>query len=91
MKSVSGRRVVLQNDSCNFPKVRFDKGAVYPKHGHPDGEEILVLEGSWHDANGIHPKVRGVNAVNAYGFTLFIPFNLSADASLHSTTRELTC
>ncbi len=41
----------------NFPKVKFDKGAVFHKHAHPDGEEIFVLEGSLHDENGIHPKV----------------------------------
>ncbi len=43
-----------------FPKVRFDERSAYPKHGHPDGEEIFVLEGSWLDENGIHPKVRGI-------------------------------
>ncbi len=79
----------------NFPKVRFDERSAYPKHGHPDGEEIFVLEGSWLDENGIHPKLRGMNAVEAYVMMCCVSFNTSADGpdvSLHSTTtRGLTC
>ncbi len=36
--------------------VRFDAGTHYPAHGHPDGEEILVLDGTFSDATGSYPK-----------------------------------
>jgi anti-sigma factor ChrR (cupin superfamily) len=32
--------------------VRYAPGAVFPQHGHPDGEEILVLEGGFSDERG---------------------------------------
>lgn len=28
-------------------QVRYDAGSAFKEHGHPDGEEILVLEGAW--------------------------------------------
>jgi anti-sigma factor ChrR (cupin superfamily) len=36
--------------------VRFDAGARFPAHGHPDGEEILVLDGTFCDEHGSYPK-----------------------------------
>lgn len=27
--------------------MRYDANSQFNEHGHPDGEEILVLEGSW--------------------------------------------
>jgi len=36
--------------------VRFDAGARFPAHDHPDGEEILVLDGTFSDEFGDHPK-----------------------------------
>ncbi|MDA0228665.1 MAG: cupin domain-containing protein [Proteobacteria bacterium] len=36
--------------------VRFDPGAQFPTHGHPDGEEILVLDGTFSDEDGDYPK-----------------------------------
>lgn len=30
-----------------YKKVRYDANSQFNEHGHPDGEEILVLEGSW--------------------------------------------
>lgn len=35
--------------------VRFDPGAKFPDHPHPDGEEILVLEGVFSDETGDYP------------------------------------
>ena len=35
--------------------VRFDPGARFPRHPHPDGEEILVLEGVFSDETGGYP------------------------------------
>jgi anti-sigma factor ChrR (cupin superfamily) len=35
--------------------VRFAPGARFPFHAHPEGEEILVLEGEFADENGIYP------------------------------------
>jgi anti-sigma factor ChrR (cupin superfamily) len=32
--------------------VRFDAGAAFPEHGHPDGEEVLVLAGTFSDEEG---------------------------------------
>jgi anti-sigma factor ChrR (cupin superfamily) len=32
--------------------VRFDAGSSFAEHGHPDGEEILVLEGTFSDEEG---------------------------------------
>ena len=28
-------------------QVRYDANSEFREHGHPEGEEILVLEGSW--------------------------------------------
>ena len=35
--------------------VRFDPGARFPRHAHPDGEEILVLDGVFSDETGDYP------------------------------------
>jgi anti-sigma factor ChrR (cupin superfamily) len=35
--------------------VRFEPGSTFPKHGHPDGEEVLVLEGVYSDEGGSFP------------------------------------
>ena len=35
--------------------VRFDPGARFPRHAHPDGEEILVLHGVFSDETGDYP------------------------------------
>lgn len=35
--------------------VRYDAGAKFPKHEHPKGEEILVLEGTFSDETGDYP------------------------------------
>lgn len=34
--------------------VRYAPGSVFPTHAHPDGEEILVLEGVFNDETGEH-------------------------------------
>lgn len=35
--------------------VRYDAGSSFASHGHPLGEEILVLEGTFSDENGDYP------------------------------------
>lgn len=35
--------------------VRFEPGSYFPQHSHPQGEEILVLEGVFSDENGDYP------------------------------------
>jgi len=35
--------------------LRWSPGAALPPHGHPGGEEILVLDGSFHDEFGDYP------------------------------------
>lgn len=34
--------------------VRYAPGSVFPEHAHPDGEEILVLDGTFSDHRGDH-------------------------------------
>src|SRR5690606_3605176 len=46
--------------------VRYEPGATFPAHGHPDGEEILVLEGVFSDEHGDWPA--GTYLLNPDGF-----------------------
>ncbi|WP_218616889.1 cupin domain-containing protein [[Phormidium ambiguum] IAM M-71] len=45
---------------------RFEPGGFFPLHGHPGGEEILVLEGNFQDETGVHPP--GTYMLNPEGF-----------------------
>lgn len=45
---------------------RFDPGGFFPLHGHPGGEEILVLEGHFADETGVH--LPGTYMLNPEGF-----------------------
>jgi anti-sigma factor ChrR (cupin superfamily) len=46
--------------------VRYDPGSTFPPHEHPDGEEILVLEGTFCDEHGAYPV--GTYLLNPEGF-----------------------
>jgi anti-sigma factor ChrR (cupin superfamily) len=46
--------------------VRYDAGSAFPAHDHPDGEEILVLEGIFTDARGDFPA--GTYLLNPEGY-----------------------
>ena len=46
--------------------VRYDAGAVFPVHAHPEGEEILVLDGVFSDEHGDWPA--GTWLLNPEGF-----------------------
>jgi len=46
--------------------VRYDPGSRFPTHEHPDGEEILVLEGTFADEHGSYPA--GTYLLNPDGF-----------------------
>ncbi len=46
--------------------VRYDAGSRFPAHGHPDGEEIFVLEGIFSDEHGDFPA--GSYLLNPEGF-----------------------
>jgi anti-sigma factor ChrR (cupin superfamily) len=46
--------------------VRYDPGSRFPAHDHPDGEEILVLEGVFSDEHGDWPA--GTFLLNPEGF-----------------------
>ena len=46
--------------------VRYDAGASFPVHDHPEGEEILVLEGIFSDEHGDWPA--GTWLLNPEGF-----------------------
>jgi hypothetical protein len=45
---------------------RFEQEGYFPLHGHPGGEEILVLEGYFQDETGIHTP--GTYMLNPEGF-----------------------
>lgn len=47
--------------------VRYDPGSRFPSHPHPDGEEILVLEGTFADEHGAYPA--GTYLLNPEGFS----------------------
>ncbi|MBW4633308.1 MAG: cupin domain-containing protein [Iphinoe sp. HA4291-MV1] len=51
---------------------RFDPGGFFPKHGHPDGEEILVLQGTFADETGEYPP--GSYLLNPESF-IHLPFS----------------
>ena len=46
--------------------VRYEPGAAFPAHDHPEGEEILVLEGVFSDEHGDWPA--GTYLLNPEGF-----------------------
>jgi anti-sigma factor ChrR (cupin superfamily) len=46
--------------------VRYAPGSAFPAHGHPEGEEILVLEGVFSDEHGDYPA--GSYLLNPPGF-----------------------
>lgn len=46
--------------------VRYEPGSVFPMHEHPDGEEILVLDGVFSDEHGDWPA--GTYLLNPQGF-----------------------
>jgi anti-sigma factor ChrR (cupin superfamily) len=47
--------------------VRYDAGSTFPSHPHPEGEEILVLEGVLSDEHGDYPA--GTFLLHAEGFS----------------------
>ena len=47
--------------------VRYDANSAFPEHPHPDGEEILVLEGVFSDEHGDYPA--GAYLLNPEGFS----------------------
>jgi len=46
--------------------VRYEAGSSFPAHDHPEGEEILVLEGTFSDEHGDWPA--GTHLLNPEGF-----------------------
>ncbi len=46
--------------------VLYERGSAFPAHDHPDGEEILVLGGTFSDERGDHPA--GTFLLNPEGF-----------------------
>ena len=46
--------------------VRYDAKSDFPEHGHPEGEEILVLDGVFSDEHGDYPA--GTYLLNPPGF-----------------------
>lgn len=50
--------------------VRYDSGSVFPSHPHPEGEEILVLEGGFEDEYGSHRRHSWLRFAPGAGHTL---------------------
>ena len=46
--------------------VRYDAGSQFPSHGHPEGEELFILEGTFSDEHGDFPA--GSYLLNPRGF-----------------------
>ena len=64
--------------------VRYDAGSAFPLHPHPDGEEILVLEGVFSDEHGHYPA--GTFLLHSEGFS-HAPFS-SAGCLLFVKLRQ---
>ena len=47
--------------------VRYEPGATFPTHAHPQGEEIMVLDGEFEDEHGVYPA--GTYIKNPHGST----------------------
>lgn len=52
--------------------VRYEPNSKFPQHDHPDGEEILVLEGTFSDEHDDYPA--GTHLFNPHGF-VHAPFS----------------
>jgi anti-sigma factor ChrR (cupin superfamily) len=52
-------------DAVATSVVRYEPQAVFQKHAHPQGEEILVLEGEFSDEHGVYPA--GTYIKNPHG------------------------
>jgi anti-sigma factor ChrR (cupin superfamily) len=68
-KTVSRRRLHLVGapESGQVTSiVRYERGSTFPVHDHPEGEEILVLEGVFSDEHGDWPA--GAYLLNPEGF-----------------------
>ena len=75
-RGVWRKRLDLAGDSENSrvtSLVRYDAGSHFPPHPHPDGEEILVLEGVFSDETGDYPA--GSFLLNPEGF-VHSPYSL---------------
>jgi anti-sigma factor ChrR (cupin superfamily) len=67
--SVSRKRVHLVGEPESgqvTSVVRYEPGSAFPAHDHPEGEEILVLEGTFQDEHGDWPA--GTYLLNPEGF-----------------------
>ena len=67
--SVRRKRLDLAGDaekSRVTSVVRYDADSAFPSHPHPDGEEILVLDGVFSDEHGDYPA--GTYILNPEGF-----------------------
>jgi anti-sigma factor ChrR (cupin superfamily) len=90
------RRLLARNGGENARAtsiVRYSPGAVFPVHAHPEGEEIVVLNGEFADENGIYPA--GTYLKNPpgsshaprspKGCTIFVKLRQLDDADLDET------
>lgn len=79
--------------------VRYAPGSVFPAHGHPGGEEILVLSGTFSDDSGDygpgwylrHPPGSAHRPASAEGALIFVKLwqmPASETATVHLDTRD---
>ncbi len=63
--------------------VRFDPGARFAQHGHPQGEEILVLEGTFSDEYGDYPSGSYIRNPPGFKHTSFSDQGCTLFVKLH--------
>jgi len=51
--------------------VRYAPGGVFPEHAHPEGEEILVLQGEFADEHGRYPQGTWIRSPHMSGHSPF--------------------
>lgn len=76
--------------------VRYEPGAQFHRHEHPDGEEIFVLEGTFSDATGdyragtylLHPQGFAHAPFSRAGCTLFVRLRQYAGVARHYVSTD---
>ncbi len=78
--------------------VRYEPGAVFSRHAHPQGEEIVVLDGNFEDEHGTYPAGTYIKNPNgsshspqsATGCTLFVKLRQLDDGDLQRVVLRPT-
>ena len=73
-------------DGVGTALVRWAPNTIFRPHVHPGGEEILVLEGVFHDENGSYPKGTWIRSPR---YSKHAPFTKSEGAVIYVKTGHL--